>query len=138
MNTSNATRKTTTKAGAPHYANLYKIECEKTVATQSKLDECRKSFGASLVERDKLSRKIAHRKQENTSLLNEIARIKKENVTLNGLYLEESSLNDQLVIEARKSYKNHKEAKYYKWSARCWCAASVAILAGIVALAVSL
>ena len=108
--TSNATRKKTTKAGAPNYCNLYKIECEENVRLQSM---------------------NAARKAEVKSLHNEVGNQIDKNAQLR-LDVE------QLKTEARRSLDNLQERNYYRRSARCWAAFSMVLLIGILAVAVAL
>jgi len=113
--TSNATRKTKTKTGAPNYCSLYKNLQEDHAEVLNNFSE--------------VANELEARKAENKSLHNEIDRLLTKK---NYLQLE----NEQLQTEARRSLENLTERNYYRKSARLWFAASVVLLIMDLALAV--
>jgi hypothetical protein len=99
---------TTTKTGAPHYANCYKNLQQDYAAVNRQL-------AASIA---------------NSKLLHaEIDRLltKKSDLQCD---------NEQLQTEACRSISNLSERNYYRRSARLWCICSGLLLVGILSLAV--
>ena len=118
-------RKTTTKAGGPNYANLYKNLQEDHVELQTKLSHLQNAFKGGLEDLDKVSRQLSHRRDENNRLHREITSI------CRGYCLE----IDVLRAEADNMTLELKESRN---SGRLWFITSLILFGGELAIAVIL
>jgi predicted transcriptional regulator len=116
-------RKTTTKAGGPNYANLYKNLQEDHIELQTKLSHLQDAFKGGLEDLDKTRRQLNHRADENSGLHKEITSICRRHCLEIDVLRAEA---DNMTLEIKENRN----------SSRAWFTTSIILFGIILAIAV--